>query len=122
MITRAIPKTGILEAIQGLPRGHAVKDTLDKIERKFHDMLLARSGEERLKMGCSMHATARALVKASIPQRDPVAVNRELFLRFYGDDFEPEQREKILLALQKAAENNRKPERKGKKGEGSFRP
>jgi hypothetical protein len=69
-----------------------------------------------------MHATARALVKASIPQRDPVAVNRELFLRFYGDDFEPEQREKILLALQKAAENNRKPERKGKKGEGSFRP
>lgn len=35
----------------------AVKDTSDEIERKFRNMLLARSGEERLKMGCSMHAT-----------------------------------------------------------------
>ena len=52
-------------------------------------MLFKRSGEERLKMGCSMHATARALVIASIPEKDEVAVNRALLLRFYGDEFDP---------------------------------
>jgi hypothetical protein len=78
-------------------------------------MLLKRSGEERLKMGCSMHATARALVKASISEKDPIAVNRALFLRFYGDEFEPKERKKILLALREAAEHNGKRRRKGKK-------
>ena len=86
-------------------------DTPAAFEDRFRKMLLKRSGEERLKMGCSMHATARALVKASIPEKDPIAVNRALFLRFYGDDFEPKQRKKILLALQKATKHDgkRKP-------------
>jgi hypothetical protein len=78
------------------------------MQRKFQKMLLERSGEERLKMGCSMHAAARALVKASISEKDPIAVNRALFLRFYGDEFEPKERKKILLALRKAAEHNGK--------------
>jgi len=80
-----------------------MNDTSAAFEGKFRKMLLKRSGEERLKMGCSMHATARALVKASIPEKDPIAVNRALFLRFYGDDFEPKVRKKILRALRKAA-------------------
>jgi len=80
-----------------------VNDTSPAFEEKFRRMLLKRSGEERLKMGCSMHATARALVKASISEKDPIAVNRALFLRFYGDEFEPKERKKILLALRKAA-------------------
>jgi len=71
-------------------------------------MLLARSGEERLKMGCSMHATSRALVRASIADKDPIVVKQALFLRFYGDDFEPKQRERILRALRKAAEHSGK--------------
>ena len=88
-----------------------MNDTPAAFEDRFRKMLLKRSGEERLKMGCSMHATARALVKASIPEKDPIAVNRALFLRFYGDDFEPKQRKRILLALREAAENSgkRKP-------------
>jgi hypothetical protein len=73
------------------------------MERKFRKMILARPEEERLKMGCSMHATARALVKASISEKDPIAVNRALLLRFYGDEFEPKERKRILLALRKAA-------------------
>jgi hypothetical protein len=85
-----------------------VKDTPDEIETKFRNMLLAHSGEERLKMGCSMHATARALVIASIPEKDPVAVSRALFLRFYGDEFEPESRKKILRALREAAKTHQK--------------
>ena len=85
-----------------------MNDTPAAFEDRFRKMLLKRSGEERLKMGCSMHATARALVKASVSEKDPVAVNRALFLRFYGNDFEPKQRKRILVALRKAAE------RKGK--------
>ncbi len=42
-----------------------MKDTPDKFQRKYRSMFLKRSGEERLKMGCSMHAAARALVLAS---------------------------------------------------------
>lgn len=80
-----------------------MKDTPPGIEQKFRRMLLERSGEERLKMGCSMHATARALVIASIPQKDVVTVKRELFLRFYGAEFESKRRKRILRALREAA-------------------
>jgi len=80
-----------------------VKDTSPRMERKFRAMVMKRSGEERLKMGCSMHATARALVKASVSEKDPIAVNRALFLRFYSDDFEPKERKRILQVLRKAA-------------------
>ncbi|HEV8616525.1 MAG TPA: UPF0158 family protein [Methylomirabilota bacterium] len=66
-------------------------------------MLLARSPEDRLKMGCSMSATARALVRASVlaqdPQASPAALRRALFLRFYGPEFEPAEREGILAWL-----------------------
>ena len=80
-----------------------MNDTTPEIERKYQEMLLQRSGEERLKMGCSMHATAQALVQASVlekdPQASPAALRRALFLRFYGHEFDAETREKIFLAL-----------------------
>jgi hypothetical protein len=82
-----------------------VKDTPDEIDRRFRKILLQRSGEERLKMGCSMHATAMVLAKASILQRHsrarPAAIKRLLFIHFYGNDFEPEERERIASALAK---------------------
>ena len=69
-------------------------------------MLLQRSGEERLKTGCSMYATARALVEASIRELDPHVSPRSLrkavFLRFYGHEFEPVLREKILMAIEQS--------------------
>ena len=80
-----------------------MKDTPPGIERKFRKMLLERSGQERLKMGCSMHATAQALAKASISQQHPGAhpaqFKRLLFLHFYGTDFEPKERKRIASAL-----------------------
>lgn len=82
-----------------------MRDTSPEMEERFRAMLLARSGEERLKMGCSMHATAQALVKASILEKDAQAssptIRRGLFLRFYGSDFDPVTREKIIRALEK---------------------
>jgi hypothetical protein len=66
-------------------------------------MLLGRSPEERLKMGCSMGATARILVRASVlaqdPHASPAAVRRALFLRFYGHEFQAVERERILARL-----------------------
>jgi len=85
-----------------------MKDTSDKMDEKFRDMLLARSGEERLKMGCSMHAAARVLVVASTGAKDAVSVKQALFLRFYGHEFEPKERRKILAALRIAAESEGK--------------
>ena len=82
-----------------------MKDTSDAIESKYRNMLLERSGVERVKMGCSMHATAQALVRASILQADPTAssaaLRKALFLRFYGQDFDAATQNKILQALAK---------------------
>ena len=82
-----------------------MNDTDPEVEQKFIAMLMERSGEERLKMGCSMHATAQALVKASVLEKDPLAspatMRRALFLRFYGHEFNAEARDKILLALER---------------------
>ncbi|MBI3456670.1 MAG: hypothetical protein HY002_12910 [Candidatus Rokubacteria bacterium] len=80
-----------------------MSDTSPEVARRCRAMLLRRSGEERLKMGCSMHAAAKALVRASILEKDPLissaALRQALFLRFYGDDFDADTREKILRAL-----------------------
>jgi len=80
-----------------------VTDTPPEVMARYRAMLLARSPEERLKMGSSMSATARALVRASVLARDPhaspAALRRALFLRLYGDEFEAAERERILAWL-----------------------
>jgi hypothetical protein len=93
-----------------LSRGEQVKDTSPAIERKLRAMLMKRSGEERLKMGCSMHATARVLAVASLLQKHPgsrpTEIKRLLFLHFYGAEFEPDQRQRIAAALSKSAKRS----------------
>ena len=65
---------------------------------------MARSGEERLKMGCSMHAAAKAMVRASILAANPTAsaaeIRNALFLRFYEQVFDSATREKVLRSLE----------------------
>jgi hypothetical protein len=80
-----------------------VSDTPPAITQRYRAMLLARSGSERLKMGCSMGATARALIRASVLARDPDAspadLRRAIFLRIYGHEFDAVRRERILARL-----------------------
>jgi hypothetical protein len=80
-----------------------VTDTPPEVMARYRAMLLARSPEDRLKMGCSMDATARALVRASVlaqdPHASPAALRRALFLRFYGHEFEVAERGRILARL-----------------------
>jgi hypothetical protein len=81
----------------------SVTDTPPEVMRQYHAMLLARSPADRLKMGCSMSATARALARASVlgqdPHASPAALRRALFLRFYGHEFDATERERILAWL-----------------------
>ena len=66
-------------------------DTPPEVMQRYRAMLLERAPEERLKMGCSMGATARVLVRASVlaqdPHASPPAMRRALFLRFYSHEF-----------------------------------
>ncbi len=81
-----------------------MNDTSPEVEARYRTMLMQRSGEERLTMGCSMYATARALVEASIRERDPhvspQSLRRAVFLRFYGHEFDAADREQILMVIE----------------------
>jgi hypothetical protein len=81
-----------------------MKDTPPEMDARYQDMLMQRSGEERLMMGCAMRETARALVEASIREQDPQAnletIRKGLFLRFYGHEFDADSRTKILAAIE----------------------
>ena len=78
-------------------------DTHESINIRFRQMMMERSSIDRLKMGCSMFEAAKHIVRSSIlaekPQTSPQQIKKEIFLRFYGKDFKPEYKEKILNAL-----------------------
>ncbi|MCP5047077.1 MAG: hypothetical protein GY940_07880 [bacterium] len=76
-----------------------MKDTSEKIERIYNEMMMKRSPEERVKMCFSMLNTARRIVFSTIT--DKKNWRQEMFLRFYGDEFSPTQTKKILHALEK---------------------
>ena len=76
-----------------------MKDTSEKIERIYNDMMMKKTTEERVKMCFSMLNTARRIVLSTI--KDKKHWRKEMFLRFYGDEFTPRQKEKIIYALEK---------------------
>ena len=80
-----------------------MKDTNILVESCFLEMMMERSGQERMKMGFSMFDMARRQVIASIKERNPNAgmndIKKELFLRFYAQEFSPKEREKILNCI-----------------------
>lgn len=80
-----------------------MRDTSPEMERQFVEMMMRRSGQERLRMGFSMFNMARRQVVASIkmnkPNADRKEIRKDIFLRFYGQDFPPEDQEKILRQI-----------------------
>lgn len=76
-----------------------MKDTNEKMERIYNEMLMKKTPEERVKMCFSMLNAARRIVLSTI--NDKKHWRKEMFLRFYGDEFNPEQKERILCALEK---------------------
>ena len=65
-------------------------DTHLESELLYHELLLKKSNEERLIMGCSMFGTAKEIVKSSILNENPniskEKLKNEIFIRFYGND------------------------------------
>jgi len=81
-------------------------DTPSDIAERYRTMLMQRTGEERLVMGCAMHDTARAFVEASLREQHPHApedmIRKGIFLCFYGHEFDAQTRAKILTAIEQA--------------------
>lgn len=80
-------------------------DTSQSMANKMREMIQAKPAIERLKMGCSMYETSRLLVTQAILANHPGISNadlrKELFLRFYSNDFDPAAKEKILKHLER---------------------
>jgi len=80
-----------------------MNDTHPDIAMRFRDLIMSKSGEERLLMGFSMYDAAREIVRSAIlaerPDITPEGMKQEIFLRFYGQEFSQADREKILAAL-----------------------
>ena len=83
-----------------------MNDTSPEMEEHYRAMIMEQSGEERLKMGCSMFDTAKALMRAGIldqnPQASSVEIRRALFMQLYGHEFDADSRTKILAAIESA--------------------
>ncbi len=66
-----------------------MNDTTPEIEKKVHEMMMARTGAERLIMGSAMFDLARKIVLASLPKDLPEEeLKRRLFERIYGQPLE----------------------------------
>ena len=66
-----------------------MNDTTPEIEKKVHQMMMARSGAERLIMGSAMFDLARQIVLASLPKDlSDEELKRRLFERIYGQPLE----------------------------------
>ena len=71
-------------------------DTPPEIAQMVREMLLARSGEERLLMGAGMFEAAREMVLASFPESLSLAEKKRLlYKRIYGEElpFSPDESE-----------------------------
>jgi len=64
-------------------------DTSPEIEKRLHEMIMSRSGEERFMMGVQSFDAAREIVLASLPKDlPPDELKRRLFERIYGAPME----------------------------------
>ena len=96
------PKLGeYIRTQHHLREGEAWMIPLRKLQKKSCEMFQMRSPIERLKMGCSMYDTSstylvtRAILKEN-PHISQIDLRKELFLKFYRNDFNPIEQQKIL--------------------------
>ena len=66
-----------------------MNDTDPEVARKFRELIMGCSGEERFMMGIRSFDAARDIVLASLPKDLPAdELNRRLFKRIYGAPIE----------------------------------
>jgi len=80
-----------------------MNDTHPDVAIRFRELMMRKSGEQRLLMGCSMYDTAKQIVRSAIYNSRPgiteTEMKKEIFLRFYGQDFSQAEKEKFLSSL-----------------------
>ncbi len=80
-----------------------MNDTHPDVAIRFRELMMRKSGEQRLLMGCSMYDAAKQIVLSAIHNRQPeitdAEIKREIFLRFYGQEFSRAERDKFFSAL-----------------------
>ena len=80
-----------------------MKDTHPEIAVRFRNLIMSKTGQERLLMGCSMYDAAKEIVRSSIFNNHPgiteVEMKKEIFLRFYGQEFNRAEKEKVISSL-----------------------
>jgi hypothetical protein len=81
-----------------------MNDTYPDITIRFQNLMMHKSGEQRLLMGCSMYDSARQIVRSAVynkhPQITAGQMKKEIFIRFYGLEFNKVDREKIFSVLE----------------------
>jgi hypothetical protein len=84
-----------------------MQDTSPEMESRYRAMIMERSGEDRLKIGCSMFDAAKALMRAGIldknPHASPGEIRRALFMQLYGQECDADSRAKILAVIESAS-------------------
>lgn len=78
------------------------RDTSDEMSRRYRDLVMALTPEERLVMCTRMFSDARTLVVAGLADEanpEGHSLRARIFLRMYGRDFEPAERVRIVAAL-----------------------
>ncbi len=80
-----------------------MRDTSPEMEARMMAMMSSKTPERRLRMACDMHAAAKILVRSGIIHEDntltEAQIRGRLFLRFYGDDFTPEEARRIVARM-----------------------
>ena len=78
-----------------------MKDTSPIVEKKWRELVMEKSMEERLTMAMSMMATAKILMRAGIlaahPNLPENLIKKEMLFRLYKNDFP----ESVLEAISK---------------------
>lgn len=74
-----------------------MNDTPEAVQNFYRTLLMRRSGNERLRMGCAMFDTARAFAQANLraSSHSDDELRARLFVRTYGGDFDPDIAERI---------------------------
>ncbi len=100
MLPKSATEVGFAKDLQ---RGNTMNDTHPDVAIRFRELMMRKSGEQRLLMGCSMYDAAKKIVRSAIYNSRPgitdTEMRREIFLRFYGQEFSQADRKKLLSAL-----------------------
>ncbi len=82
-----------------------MNDTPHHITQKLCELMKKKSPTERYMMSWSMYETSKFLITHAIMEENPqitkAELKKKLFLKFYCDDFNEKQKERILAHLEK---------------------